>query len=185
MSQHGNSLWSPEPFHILTTMGIEMISCSWRSETHWTLNLRCSRCYRILFVVCFDPLLDPLQQLNGSAQLNNAVQLIPLNMNRLGASRRCITAGWGDIGDNSTVANTLQEVNVTTLAQRVCRGRWARGRVPIARTMVCGVGSAAVQGFCSVKTAHLINPRFLFFLWSIWKIFLRWKYLYGISYSYS
>ncbi|XP_075895610.1 serine protease 57-like isoform X2 [Nelusetta ayraudi] len=90
-----------------------------------------------------------LLKLNGSAQLNNAVQLIPLNMDRLRARSRCITVGWGDIGDNRTVADRLQEVNVTTLSQRVCRRRWAQGRVPIARTMVCGVGGAAVQGFCS------------------------------------
>lgn len=105
---------------------------------------------------------DLLSQLNGSARLNSEVQLIPLNMNRVGARNRCITAGWGDIGDNRTVADRLQEVNVTTLSQRSCRFRWGQGRVPIARSMICGVGRAAVQGFCSVKAAQLIHPRFYF-----------------------
>lgn len=133
----------------------------------------------------FLPTSDPLSQLNGSAQLNSAVQLIPLNMDRLGARSRCITVGWGDIGDNRTVADRLQEVNVTTLSQRVCRRRWAQGRVPIARTMVCGVGGAAVQGFCSVKTAQLINPRFFFGIGRYnLQSFLPLKYLNGISYSY-
>lgn len=137
-----------------------------------TLNWGIPRCYRILSIVCFYPPLIPLSQLNGSAQLNNAVQLIPLNMDRLRARSRCITVGWGDIGDNRTVADRLQEVNVTALSQRVCRRRWAQGRVPIARTMVCGVGGAAVQGFCSVKTAQLINPRFFCKVSSHWNIWM-------------
>lgn len=92
-----------------------------------------------------------VSQLNGRAQLNSAVQLIPLNTNRVVARSSCITAGWGDVGDNRTVAERLQEVNVTTLSLRGCRNRWRP--VTITRTMVCGVGEAAVQGFCSVKTA--------------------------------
>uniref|UniRef100_A0A8C6SYL3 trypsin n=1 Tax=Neogobius melanostomus TaxID=47308 RepID=A0A8C6SYL3_9GOBI len=63
------------------------------------------------------------------------------------AGRNCITAGWGDIGDNNTLANRLQEVNVTILSQRSCRGRW--GAVPITRSMVCGTGADNLQGFCS------------------------------------
>ncbi|KAG7513762.1 serine protease 57-like [Solea senegalensis] len=88
-----------------------------------------------------------LLQLNGRANLTEAVQLISLKSDRVNTASRCITAGWGDIGDNNTLPRTLQEVNVTTLPQRMCRRRW--GRVPIARSMVCGVGSRAFQGFCS------------------------------------
>nr|XP_057929748.1 serine protease 57-like [Doryrhamphus excisus] len=88
-----------------------------------------------------------LLKLNASAQLTEEVQLIVPKRDRLGRRGSCITAGWGDIGDNRTLASTLQEVNVTLLSQRTCRRRW-RG-VPIARTMVCGTGSRVVQGFCS------------------------------------
>ncbi|XP_037106420.1 serine protease 57-like [Syngnathus acus] len=88
-----------------------------------------------------------LLQLNASATLTEAVQLIVPKKNRLERRNRCITAGWGDIGDNSTLPNTLQEVNVTVLPQRACRRRW--GAVPIVRTMVCGIGSRVFQGFCS------------------------------------
>ncbi|XP_061744054.1 serine protease 57-like [Nerophis ophidion] len=90
-----------------------------------------------------------LLKLNASAQLTEQVQLIALKRGRMGSTDRgsCITAGWGDIGDNRTLPDTLQEVNVTLLSQRTCRRRW-RG-VPIARTMVCGTGSRDIQGFCS------------------------------------
>ncbi|TDH08332.1 hypothetical protein EPR50_G00097200 [Perca flavescens] len=88
-----------------------------------------------------------LLKLDRSAQLTEAVQLIPLKTSRLNTSSRCITAGWGDINDNGTLAIRLQEVNVTTLPQKTCRRRW--GMVPITRTMVCGVGARGFQGFCS------------------------------------
>ncbi|XP_045904705.1 mast cell protease 1A-like isoform X1 [Micropterus dolomieu] len=88
-----------------------------------------------------------LLKLDRSAQLTEAVQLIPLANGRLRISSQCITAGWGDIGDNNTVANRLQEVNVTTLPQRTCRMRWRT--VPITRSMVCGTGGRDLQGFCS------------------------------------
>lgn len=88
-----------------------------------------------------------LLKLNGSAQLTEAVQLIPLRRARVRTSSRCITAGWGDIGDNNTLPARLQEVNVTTLSQRSCRRRWRN--VPIVRSMVCGVGGRVFQGFCS------------------------------------
>lgn len=90
-----------------------------------------------------------LLQLNSRAQLTEAVQLIGLKTARLRAASQCITAGWGDIGDNNTLPTTLQEVNVTTLSDRACRRRWGRGRVPISRSMVCGVGGRLFQGFCS------------------------------------
>ncbi|XP_047444145.1 mast cell protease 1A-like [Mugil cephalus] len=88
-----------------------------------------------------------LLKLDRKAQLNAAVQLIPLKTRRVNTASRCITAGWGDIGDNSTLANRLQEVNVTILQQRICRTRW--GRVPVTLTMICGEGERNLQGFCS------------------------------------
>ncbi|XP_072294870.1 serine protease 57-like [Eucyclogobius newberryi] len=88
-----------------------------------------------------------LLRLNAKANLTAAVQLIPLQRGRLRAGGNCITAGWGDIGDNNTLANRLQEVNVTILSQRRCRKTW--GAVPITRSMVCGTGVDNFQGFCS------------------------------------
>ncbi|XP_039983881.1 mast cell protease 1A-like [Xiphias gladius] len=88
-----------------------------------------------------------LLKLNGRARLTEAVQLISLKMGRVRTGSQCITAGWGDIGDNNTIAKTLQEVNVTILPGRTCRRRWRT--VPITRSMVCGVGSRVFQGFCS------------------------------------
>uniref|UniRef100_UPI0037E71715 serine protease 57-like n=1 Tax=Semicossyphus pulcher TaxID=241346 RepID=UPI0037E71715 len=85
-----------------------------------------------------------LLKLNGSAELTEAVQLITPKRGRLS---QCDTAGWGDIGDNNTLANRLQEVNVTLLTLQKCRRRW--GTVPIFRSMVCGIGSRVLQGFCS------------------------------------
>ncbi|TNM87400.1 hypothetical protein fugu_005621 [Takifugu bimaculatus] len=88
-----------------------------------------------------------LIKLNGRANMTDAVQLIPLKTARLPTFSKCLTAGWGDVGDNNTFAARLQEVNVTTLSERTCRRRWRN--VPIARTMVCGVGESDFQGFCS------------------------------------
>ncbi|XP_071343592.1 serine protease 57-like [Trachinotus anak] len=88
-----------------------------------------------------------LLKLNRRALLTEAVQLISLKDGRVRARSQCVTTGWGDIGDNNTLPNTLQEVNVTTLSDQTCRRRW--GRVPITRSMVCGVGRRAFQGFCS------------------------------------
>ncbi|KAM9357495.1 serine protease 57-like [Symphorus nematophorus] len=91
-----------------------------------------------------------LLKLNQRAQLTKAVQLISLKRGRLRPSSRCITAGWGDVGDNKTLATRLQEVNVTTLSDQTCRRRWQG--VPITRTMICGVGDRAFQGFCSADS---------------------------------
>ncbi|KAM9848614.1 mast cell protease 3-like [Aulostomus maculatus] len=88
-----------------------------------------------------------LLKLDRRAQLTAAVQLASLKSRRVRALSQCITAGWGDIGDNNTQPNTLQEVNVTVLRQGRCRRQW--GAVPITRTMVCGTGARAIQGFCS------------------------------------
>ncbi|XP_061680029.1 mast cell protease 1A-like [Syngnathoides biaculeatus] len=88
-----------------------------------------------------------LLKLNGSAILTEAVQLIVPKRERAENREGCITAGWGDIGDNRTLASTLQELNVTVLPQRTCRRRW--GAVPIRRTMVCASASRVFQGFCS------------------------------------
>ncbi|CAN9500555.1 unnamed protein product [Ophioblennius macclurei] len=90
-----------------------------------------------------------LLKLNSTAQLTSAVQLVSLKTRRVRSASQCITAGWGDIGDNRTLAIRLQEVNVTTLSDGACRRRWRRGRVPIFRSMVCGVGGRLFQGFCS------------------------------------
>lgn len=88
-----------------------------------------------------------LLKLNQTANLTAAVQLISLHRGRLTANSNCITAGWGDIGDNNTLPNRLQEVNVTILSRGTCRDRW--GAVPITRSMVCGTGADVFQGFCS------------------------------------
>ncbi|XP_004067879.2 duodenase-1 [Oryzias latipes] len=88
-----------------------------------------------------------LLKLDGRARLTPEVQVIPLKSGTVGPASQCITAGWGDIGDNRTIANRLQEVDVTILAQRTCRQRW--GNVRVLRSMVCGVGARSFQGFCS------------------------------------
>uniref|UniRef100_A0AAZ1Y398 Granzyme M n=2 Tax=Oreochromis aureus TaxID=47969 RepID=A0AAZ1Y398_OREAU len=88
-----------------------------------------------------------LLKLNRRAQVSEAVQVISLKPGTLNQISQCITAGWGDIGDNNTLPKTLQEVNVTTLPHRICERRW--GQVPITQSMVCGVGSHSLQGFCS------------------------------------
>ncbi|XP_053177983.1 mast cell protease 1A-like [Scomber japonicus] len=88
-----------------------------------------------------------LLKLNRKANLTAAVQLIPLMRGRLTRTSPCITAGWGDIGDNNTLPSTLQEVNVTIISRRSCRTRW--GMVPITGSMICGTGSGVFQGFCS------------------------------------
>lgn len=81
------------------------------------------------------------------------MQLIPLKPARVPTSSKCLTAGWGDVGDNKTLPARLQEVNVTILSQQSCRTRWRL--VPIARTMVCGVGETDFQGICSVRSFGL------------------------------
>ncbi|KAF7648713.1 hypothetical protein LDENG_00152800 [Lucifuga dentata] len=88
-----------------------------------------------------------LLKLDGRANLTSEVQLIPLKRRRLNTSSQCSTAGWGDIGDNNTNANRLQEVNVTILSMQTCRRRW--GNVPITRQMICATGARTLQGFCS------------------------------------
>uniref|UniRef100_A0A3P9BIQ2 trypsin n=1 Tax=Maylandia zebra TaxID=106582 RepID=A0A3P9BIQ2_9CICH len=52
-----------------------------------------------------------------------------------------VSSSSGDLSE------TWQEVNVTTLPQMICKRRW--GQVPITQSMVCGVGSHSLQGFCS------------------------------------
>ncbi|XP_044217800.1 serine protease 57-like [Thunnus albacares] len=88
-----------------------------------------------------------LLKLNRRARLTTAVRLISLKRGPVRRTSRCITTGWGDIGDNNTLPSKLQEVNVTILQQRACRRRW--GLVPITRTMICGTGARVFQGFCS------------------------------------
>uniref|UniRef100_A0A3Q0S5E0 Peptidase S1 domain-containing protein n=1 Tax=Amphilophus citrinellus TaxID=61819 RepID=A0A3Q0S5E0_AMPCI len=88
-----------------------------------------------------------LLKLNRRAQLSEAVQVISLKPGKLKSVSQCITAGWGDIGDNNTLPNRLQEVNVTTLPQRTCEKRWEP--LSVASSMVCGVGDHRLQGFCT------------------------------------
>ncbi|XP_069550726.1 mast cell protease 1A-like [Brachyistius frenatus] len=88
-----------------------------------------------------------LLQLDRRAKLTEAVQVISLKNGTLRSKSQCLTAGWGDIGDNNTLANRLQEVNVTILSHGTCRMRW--GKVPITRTMVCATAARFFQGFCS------------------------------------
>ncbi|XP_005795775.1 mast cell protease 3-like [Xiphophorus maculatus] len=88
-----------------------------------------------------------LLKLSSRANLTKEVQLISLKSGSLRTGSRCITAGWGDISDNRTLANRLQEVNVTIMSPTTCQRRW--GEVPIERTMVCAMGSRNRQGFCS------------------------------------
>uniref|UniRef100_A0A8C6T0G5 Peptidase S1 domain-containing protein n=1 Tax=Neogobius melanostomus TaxID=47308 RepID=A0A8C6T0G5_9GOBI len=104
-----------------------------------------------------------LLKLSSKANLTAAVQLISLQRVRLQAGRNCITAGWGDIGDNNTLANRLQEVNVTILSQRSCRGRW--GAVPITRSMgdsggplVCDGAAAGVVSFSGRRCGDPRTP---------------------------
>ncbi|KAM4575344.1 mast cell protease 3-like [Fundulus diaphanus] len=88
-----------------------------------------------------------LLKLSSRAKLTKEVQLISLKSGRLRNGSSCITAGWGDIGDNKTLANRLQEVNVTILPLRTCQKEWEN--VPIAKSMVCATGARKLQGFCS------------------------------------
>lgn len=161
--QSSNSLWS-NLFRIQTMMDTKMISCSSRWEQQLSANMimiisnlhkniTCDvKVMQILtpfsflkyFSCCWSP-----SQLNRRAQVSQAVQVISLKPGSLNQISQCITAGWGDIGDNNTLPKTLQEVNVTTLPQMICKRRW--GQVPITQSMVCGVGSHSLQGFCSVR----------------------------------
>ncbi|KAM6962615.1 complement factor D-like [Aplochiton taeniatus] len=88
-----------------------------------------------------------LLKLRGRANLNGAVQLIPLMTDPVTPASQCSTAGWGDIGDN-TFPDKLQEVNTVILARRECRERWGPA-VSITKRMVCATGPRAFQGFCS------------------------------------
>ncbi|XP_015252959.1 PREDICTED: mast cell protease 1A-like isoform X2 [Cyprinodon variegatus] len=88
-----------------------------------------------------------LLKLSRPAILTKEVQLISMKSNRPKVGSKCLTAGWGDIGDNNTLANRLQEVNVTIMPTRTCQRRWRE--VPITRSMVCAMGAERLQGFCS------------------------------------
>ncbi|XP_024251443.1 complement factor D [Oncorhynchus tshawytscha] len=88
-----------------------------------------------------------LLKLRGRATLNTAVQLIPLMNGSMAEGSMCTTAGWGDIGDNGTLPDKLQEVNATIVPPRECARRWTA--VEISSRMVCATGPRAFQGFCS------------------------------------
>ncbi|KAM4628646.1 mast cell protease 1A-like [Polymixia lowei] len=89
-----------------------------------------------------------LLKLNRKANLTREVQVIPLMRGRLRINSQCSTAGWGDIGDNNTFPDKLQEVNANILSMNACRRRWEG--TPITRSMVCATGpNQAKRGFCS------------------------------------
>lgn len=141
MSHRGRPSGFSDPFHIQTTMSCPTTSCFWR----WDLQVQSiPSLHSDVKMMTFSA-----RQLDGRARLTPEVQVIPLKSRTVGPASRCITAGWGDIGDNRTIANRLQEVDVTILAQRTCRQRW--GNVRVLRSMVCGVGARSFQGFCSVR----------------------------------
>lgn len=170
MSLQSSSSLLSEPSRIQNMMDRKMISCSSRWE-----QLLSAKSYKwvnftsLKFLLCTKTTCDvkimqtltsmsfffewlchwsPFQ-LNRRAQLTKAVQVISLKPGRLNGVSQCITAGWGDIGDNDTLAKRLQEVNVTTLPQNTCEMRWEP--VSITGSMVCGVGARSLQGFCSVR----------------------------------
>ncbi|KAJ8374543.1 hypothetical protein SKAU_G00051230 [Synaphobranchus kaupii] len=89
-----------------------------------------------------------LLKLNGKAKLTKSVKVISMMKRRLPSGKVCSTAGWGDVGDNNTLPEKLQEVNTTTLGRTECAQRW-RGIVRITRHMVCATGQRPFQGFCS------------------------------------
>ncbi|KAJ8277298.1 hypothetical protein GJAV_G00073670 [Gymnothorax javanicus] len=89
-----------------------------------------------------------LVKLDGKAKMTPAVQAIPLMTKRTPVGKVCSTAGWGDVGDNGTLPDSLQEVNATILSQGQCIQRW-RGGARISKRMVCATGSRRFQGFCS------------------------------------
>ncbi|KAJ8383553.1 hypothetical protein AAFF_G00219330 [Aldrovandia affinis] len=90
-----------------------------------------------------------LLKLNGKANLTKTVQLISLLGSRPPPGKVCSTAGWGDVGDNDTFPDTLQEVNTTTVRVRPdCAQEWS-GVARITKRMVCATGQRAFQGFCS------------------------------------
>ncbi|KAG5830139.1 hypothetical protein ANANG_G00316600 [Anguilla anguilla] len=89
-----------------------------------------------------------LLKLDRKVNLTSSVQAIPLLKRRPPSGKVCSTAGWGDVGDNSTLPDKLQEVNTTVLGQPDCAQRW-RGGVRITRSMVCATGQRQFQGFCS------------------------------------
>ncbi|KAF3834964.1 hypothetical protein F7725_027522 [Dissostichus mawsoni] len=67
-----------------------------------------------------------------------------LSEKRQAAYFQSVHHSWlGDVGDNGTLPNRLQEVNVTTLPQRGCIRRWRT--VPITRSMVCGIGAVRLR----------------------------------------
>lgn len=101
-------------------------------------------------------------QLSRPAILTKEVQLISMKSNRPKVGSKCLTAGWGDIGDNNTLANRLQEVNVTIMPTRTCLRRWRE--VPITRSMVCAMGAERLQGFCSVRLVKNAKKNLLTFI---------------------
>uniref|UniRef100_A0A4W6C5T4 trypsin n=1 Tax=Lates calcarifer TaxID=8187 RepID=A0A4W6C5T4_LATCA len=94
-----------------------------------------------------------LLKLNSKVQLTEAVQLIALKTGRINVATQCLTVGWGDIGDNNTLARTLQEVNVTTLSQP------ASARTPTVKCLVSSFlkGDSGGPLVCDGATAGVVS----------------------------
>ncbi|XP_064186328.1 mast cell protease 1A-like isoform X1 [Anguilla rostrata] len=93
-----------------------------------------------------------LLKLDRKANLTSSVQVIPLLKQRPPSGEVCSTAGWGEVDDNGTLPDKLQEVNTTVLGQPECAERWAElsnNKVQITESMVCATGQREFQGFCS------------------------------------
>ncbi|XP_052385563.1 complement factor D-like isoform X2 [Oncorhynchus keta] len=104
-----------------------------------------------------------LLKLRGRATLNRAVQLIPLMNGSMAEGSLCTTAGWGDIDDNSTPPDKLQEVNATIISPRECGRRWSG--VNISRhtgdsggPLVCNGMSAGIVSFSGEMCANPSTP---------------------------
>ncbi|MGH0134141.1 UNVERIFIED_CONTAM: hypothetical protein FKN15_016650 [Acipenser sinensis] len=90
-----------------------------------------------------------LLKLNRNATLNRYVQPIPVkSRGDVAAGTACSTAGWGDVTDDDTYPDKLQEVETTALSRRECAKRWM-SHIRIDKTMTCATDQGSVKGFCS------------------------------------
>uniref|UniRef100_A0A4W6BYT5 trypsin n=1 Tax=Lates calcarifer TaxID=8187 RepID=A0A4W6BYT5_LATCA len=101
-----------------------------------------------------------LLKLNSKVQLTEAVQLIALKTGRINVATQCLTVGWGDIGDNNTLARTLQEVNVTTLnVERKKISGSFKQRTPTVKCLVSSFlkGDSGGPLVCDGATAGVVS----------------------------
>ncbi|KAK6468153.1 polyserase-2-like [Huso huso] len=90
-----------------------------------------------------------LLKLNRNATLNRYVQPIPvMSRGDVAAGTACSTAGWGDVTDDDTYPDKLQEVETTALSRQECGKRWM-SHIRIDKTMTCATDQGSVKGFCS------------------------------------